>query len=251
MRGWRKTALGVLLIFTLAIIGCSSTTETKKEVLKVGTEAAYAPFEYQDEQGKINGFDAELIQALADQMGMELDLQHFPWDSHDDIVNNGTVDAVISSVTITEERKQKMDFSDPYFESFQSIAIRNGSTIKGKNDLVGKVVGVQADTTGQTAAEAIKGVKEVRKFPGTIDALKSLGKGQIDAVVADFPVASNYIKNNPAAGLVLVNDNFEKEYYGIKIKKGNAKLLSKINEALAQVKKSGSYDEIYQRYFGQ
>lgn len=125
--------------------------------------------------------------------------------------------------------------------------------ITGLKDLVGKKVGVQANTTGQYAAEKVEGMKneDIKKYPTTPDALMALSTGEVDAVVADSPVVLNYIKHNPEIGLKTVEDDFEKEYYGMAVKEGNKELLDGINDALAAIKENGTYDKVYNKYFGE
>ncbi len=247
------------LVLSLALAGCgggkqpevpTGGNEPPKVALKVGTEAAYAPFEY-EENGQITGFDADLIRAVAQAIGMEAQLTHVEWDGLFPALDVGTVDVVISAMTITDERLLEVDFSDPYFEARQIIAVKQGAAITGMKDLVGKKVGVQSNTTGHYAVEKLPGMKDkdIIKFPTTPDALYNLGSGAVAAVVADEPVVLNFIKHNPEMKLATVTDEFEKEYYGIALKKGNP-LVQKINEGLAKVVESGEYDRIYNKYFG-
>lgn len=224
-----------------------------KPVLKIGTEASYAPFEYVDEKtSEITGFDAELVTAVAEEMGMKAELTHVEWDGLYPALNTGQIDVVISAMTITEDRKKEVNFSDPYFEAQQLIAIKEGSEVKGIKDLIGKPVGVQANTTGQYALEEAAGINkdDIKPYPTTPDAMMNLVNGSVQAVVADGPVVLNFIKNNTDAALTTVTDNFEKEFYGMAIKKDNTELVAKVNEALKKVKDSGKYDEIYNKYFG-
>ncbi|KKM09853.1 hypothetical protein SY88_16825 [Clostridiales bacterium PH28_bin88] len=222
----------------------------KKEVLKVGSEAAYAPFEYQ-ENNQITGFDIELIKAIAEAIGMEAQVTHVDWDGLYPALNAGTIDVVISAMTITDEREKEVDFSEPYFQAQQTIAVKEGSTIKGMKDLIGKKVGVQMNTTGHYVVRDYPGMKEkdITPFPTTPDALMNLGKGVVAAVVADEPVVLNFIKYNPEMKLATVTDEFEKEYYGMAVKTDNP-LREKLNEGLKKVKESGKYEEIFNKYFG-
>ncbi|MEW6662190.1 MAG: basic amino acid ABC transporter substrate-binding protein [Bacillota bacterium] len=252
----------VLVAVLLVTVGCGGgkkepapttgggSAGPAKTVLKVGTEAAYAPFEY-EEGGKITGFDIELIQAIAEAAGMEAKVSHVEWDGLFPALDAGTIDVVISAMTITEDRLKEVDFSDPYFEARQIIVVKQGSTISGIKDLVGKKVGVQMNTTGHYAVEAIPGMdeKHIIPYPTTPDALMNLINGSVEAVVADEPVALNFIKHNPEMKLATVTDDFEKEYYGIAMKK-NSPLLEQINQGLKKVKESGKYQEIYNKYFG-
>lgn len=252
----------VLLVFGLVLgaAGCGGGGEAEKQgdgesaaVLNVGSDAVYAPMEYIGDDDEVIGFDADLIRAIGEKVGMEVNVKHVDWDGLFAALESGDINCIISSMTITDERKEVVDFSDPYFEATQIIAVKEGSDIKGLKDLVGKPVGVQQNTTGHYAVEGIEGMKEsdIKKYPTTPDALINLTSGLVKAVVADTPVVLNYIKHNPEAGIVTVTDDFEKEYYGIAVKKGNKELVDKINEGLKQVKEDGIYDEIYIQYLGE
>ncbi|WP_366923798.1 basic amino acid ABC transporter substrate-binding protein [Metallumcola ferriviriculae] len=254
MKKYTKLVLLAMLALGLIVFaaGCGGEKAAEGDKVIVGTEAAYAPFEWQ-EDGEILGFDAEIIQAIVKEMGAELEHNHVAWDALYPSLNNGSIEAVISAMTITEEREEEVDFSDPYFEAMQIIALPDGSTIAGLEDLVGKKVGVQANTTGQYALEELDGMKDgdIQKYPTTPDAMMALATGELAAVVADSPVVLNYIKTNPEANLKTVTDDFDKEYYGIAVKQGNTELLEKINAALSTIKENGKYDEIYNKYFGE
>ena len=261
----KKLSILLVLLLSLGLIigaaGCGGGGEAEEPeegageetalVLDVGTDAAYAPFEYKAGSGEIEGFDAELIKAIADAAGLEMEIKHVDWDGLFPALEAGDINAIISAMTITEERQEVVDFSDPYFEATQIIAVKEGSEIAGLADLSGKIVGVQMNTTGQYAVEKVEGVKEIKKYPTTPDAIMNLENGVVEAVVADSPVVLNYVQTNPDCGLTSVTDDFEKEYYGIAVKKGNEELLTKINEGLATVKEDGTYDEIYAKYFGE
>ena len=248
------TMAAVLILGVMVSAGCGSKAETpaaaEKKILKVGTEATYAPFEFTDDAGNITGFDAELIRAVAAEMGYDAQITHIAWDGLDPALNSGQVDAVISAVTITPERQLEMDFSEPYFEASQIIAVRADSTITGMADLKTLKVGVQANTTGQYASEKA-GIPDaqISKYPTAPEAMMNVANGSLDAVVADSPVVMNYLATNPELKMKTVTDNFEKEFYGIKVKKGNTELMTQINAGLKKVKENGKYDEIFGKYF--
>lgn len=260
-------ALCTVLVGLLVAAGCGAKQDqpnqaTPKQetpqaanqpVLKIGTEAAYAPFEsFDNKTNEIVGFDAEFITAVADAMGMKAQLNHTEWTGLVPSLNTGQVNVVISAMTITDERKKEVNFSDPYFQAQQIIAVKEGSPVKGLKDLIGKPVGVQGNTTGQYALEKYPGFNkdDIKPYPTTPNALENLINGSVQAVVADGPVVLNYIKTNPDAKLTTVTDKFEKEFYGVAIKKGNDDLLKKVNQAIKKVKDSGKYQEIYNKYFG-
>ena len=249
--GAKKEAAGPTPKQPEAVQPAQPAQPAEQPVLKIGTEAAYAPFEYVENE-KITGFDAEFVTAIAEAMGMKPELTHVEWDGLYPALNTGQIDIVISAMTITDERKKEVNFSDPYFEAQQIIAIKEGAAIKGLKDLIGKPVGVQANTTGQYVLEKVEGLKkeDIKPYPTTPDAMMNLVNGSVQAVVADSPVVLNFIKTNADAKLTTVDDNFEKEYYGMAIKKDNTELVTKVNEAIKTIKANGKYDEIYNKYFG-
>ena len=222
-------------------------------VYAVGTDAAYAPFESQDSQGNIVGFDMEVLSAVAKNAGFEVKFVNTPWEGIFNSLAQGDRDIVISAVTITEERKQTLDFSDPYFDAAQLIAVRSDSKVQKFADLKTMVVGVQTGTTGDEVVSKLQGKAStsIKRFESTPLALKELESGGVDAVVADNGVVIHHVANNPQANFKTISDSeFAPEQYGIAVKKGNAELLAKINQGLAGIKADGTYDQIYAKYFG-
>jgi len=223
------------------------------KVYAVGTDAAYAPFESQNDKGEIVGFDIEVVKAIAKKAGIEVKFVNTPWEGIFNTLAQGDRDLVVSAVTITEERKQTMDFSDPYFDAQQLIAVKTNSKIAKFADLKKLKVGVQTGTTGDEAVTKLQGKTSanIKRFESTPLALKELEAGGVDAVVADNGVVINYVANNPGGKFKSIADKeFVPEQYGIALKKGNAELQAKVNKALAEIKADGSYDAIYTKYFG-
>ena len=223
------------------------------KVYTVGTDAAYAPFESQNEKGEIVGFDIDLMKAVAAKGGFEVRFVNTPWEGIFTSLAQGDRDIVVSAVTITDERRQTMDFSDPYFDAQQLIAVRKDSKIAAFADLKKLKVGVQTGTTGDEVVTELLGKTSanVKRFESTPLALKELEAGGVDAVVADNGVVVHYVANNPGGNFRTVSDPaFVPEKYGIVVKKGNAELLGKINAGLAAVRADGTYDRLYAQYFG-
>lgn len=223
------------------------------KVVVVGTDAAYAPFESQNEKGEIVGFDIDIVKAIAAKAGIEVKFVNTPWEGIFNALQQGDRDMIVSAVTITDERKQTMDFSDPYFDAQQLIAVRNDSKVKAFADLKTLKVGVQTGTTGDEAVTKLLGKTspDIKRFESTPLALKELESSGVDAVVADNGVVVHYVANNPGGNFKTVSDPaFVPEQYGIAIKKGNAELLAKINKGLADIKADGTYAKIYAQYFG-
>jgi polar amino acid transport system substrate-binding protein len=231
----------------------ASAAPPAPKVLMVGTDAAYAPFESQNEKGEIVGFDIDLMRAVAQKAGLEVKFVNTPWEGIFNALAQGDRDLLVSTITITAERKQTIDFSDPYFDAHQLIAVKEKSTVAKFADLKPLKVGVQTGTTGDDVVSKLLGKTstQVRRFESAPLAIKELEAGGLDAVVIDNGVLVNFVANNPASKVRLVNDPaFEPEQYGIAVRKGNADLLAKVNKGLADVRADGTYDRLYQTYFG-
>ena len=223
------------------------------KVYVVGTDAAYAPFESQNEKGEIVGFDIDVVKAAAQKGGFEVKFLNTPWEGIFNSVAQGDRDMLVSSITITPERKQTLDFSTPYFDAQQLIAVKSDSKIAKFTDLTKLKVGVQNGTTGDEVITKLQGKDSpnVKRFESTPLALKELEGGGVDAVVADNGVVVHYVNNNPASKFKTIADtSFASEQYGIAVKKGNTELLDKINKGMAGIKGDGTYTKIYAQYFG-
>ena len=223
------------------------------KVYVVGTDAAYAPFESQNEKGDIVGFDIDVVKAVAAKAGIEVKFVNTPWEGIFNTLAQGDRDFLVSSITITDERKQTMDFSSPYFDAQQLMAVKKDSKIAKFDDLTKLKVGVQTGTTGDEVVTKLQGKEStnVKRFESTPLALKELESGGVDAVVADNGVVVHYVANNTASSFkTLADSSFAAEQYGLAVKKGNADLLAKLNKGLADVKGDGTYNTIYAKYFG-
>ena len=267
-RRFIQTAAGLFAGLVLAACSKQETPATPKSdspapvasapapaarVYVVGTDAAYAPFESQNEKGEIVGFDIDVVKALAAQAGIKVKFVNTPWEGIFNALNQGDRDLLVSAVTITDERRQTMDFSNPYFDAQQLIAVRNDSRITQFDDLKKLKVGVQTGTTGDEAVSKLQGKtsSNIKRFESTPLALKELEAGGVDAVVADNGVVVHYVNNHVGAKFKTVSDTrFAAEQYGLPVKKGNTELLDKLNQGLAAIQADGSYNQIYARYFG-
>ncbi|MEA3376215.1 MAG: basic amino acid ABC transporter substrate-binding protein [Chloroflexota bacterium] len=219
-------------------------------LITIGTNAEYPPFEYVDDEGNITGFDIDLMTAIAGEAGFEFEFVNTRWDGIFVALASGEFDAVISAATITEEREEMVDFSDPYFNAGQMIAVRADETeIEGPEDLAGKRVGVQLGTTGDIWLTDETEAEVVRYDENTL-AFQALANGDVDAAVADGPTAADIIRANPEMNLTLVEGVYTEEQYGVAVNPDRQDLLEAINAGLAAVKESGKYDEIYDTYFG-
>lgn len=223
----------------------------KSGILTIGSDTAFPPFESID-GGKAVGFDVDLITEVAERLELEAEVQTSAFDTIFTSLAAGKFDAVVSAVTIKEERKKTVDFTDPYFDSDQSLSVRSedAESITGVDDLADKIVGVQAATTGEdcakTALLAKKKVKDVRSFDTAPDAFTDLAAGRVDAVLVDLPVAKQVVEQREGAAVVQAIRT--KEEYGIAVSKENPDLRVAINEQLAAIRDDGTYDTIYKKW---
>ena len=235
-------AIGVVLV-------AASAFAQDKELV-VGSSATYRPFAFENPNKEIVGYDVDIIKAVAQKAGMKIRIVNTPWTGIFAALNNGDVDLVISGVTINDKRKQSYDFSTPYFEARQLIAVPATSTAKGLKDLAGKKIGVVNASTGDDTAsrEFGKTNPDIRRFENTPTVISELANGGVDAAIGDNGVIAFRVQEHK--NLKTVDDpSFPKEYFGIVVKQGNKALLDKLNTALAAVKADGTYAQIYKKWF--
>ncbi|RDW18863.1 basic amino acid ABC transporter substrate-binding protein [Oceanobacillus chungangensis] len=254
--------LVIITTFILILSACGTnssedaTTEGEessgKNSLRIVTNAAYAPFEYFDGD-KIIGFDVDLINALAEETGYEVKIEHVGWDPIFVEIESNRADLSIGAITINDERKQSFDFSHPYFLSTNKILVPEDSTIQSGEELKGHIVAVQTGTTGSEAVEKLfgKNHKDIKKFEDNNIAIQELLQGGAAAVVADNTVVEEYVKNNSDQKLKVVEDSssFEQEFYGFMFPK-DSKLKAEFDQALNTLYDNGTYVEIYEKWFG-
>lgn len=213
------------------------------------TGLPYKPFEY-EENGEVIGFDVDLVDLVAKKLGVEQEIIDTPFDgiqSGADF-NSGKCDISGAGMTITDERKQNIDFSDPYFEATQALVTKKGSGVEDITDLSGKKLGAQNGTTGYDYAnENAKGA-EIVNFEDLGLLLTAVESGQVDAGINDNGVLYDWVKEKTDFEVVKEFDTGEQ--YGLGIRKGNTALLDVVNEVLADAKSSGEYDRIYEKWFG-
>lgn len=220
-------------------------TTIEEGVLTVGTDLPYPPFEYR-EGGEMAGFDVEIMEEIARRIGLQVEWVDTPFDTIFTDLANGQFDAVISGATITPEREQQVNFSEPYFNSLQALVVSGDSGISSFEDLGdGDAVSVQSGTTGEAWAEenlAPNGV-EIRAFPEYPPVYNALEAGQVDGVVYDESSAIPETFNRP--GLEVVDTVDTGEAYGIAVDPNNEELLDAINGALQEMVEEGTYEEIF------
>jgi ABC-type amino acid transport substrate-binding protein len=243
------STLVILLVLTalpaLAACGQEQTTTWDAKLLMMGNENM-AFLEIVD--GSPTGFSADLAAEIADRLGRTLVVTIEPFPELFPRLKDGECDIVMSAVSITPERQAEVDFSDPYFSSGQALLVPIDSSIAGAADLRGKSVGVLRDSTNQQEAEGIQGIREIVPFESKEPMFEALAAGKLDAVICDTPFAQYNAKET---GKTRVAEELTRgDTYGIAVKKGDSGLVSRINEALASIDQDGTYDRLYEKYFG-
>lgn len=262
MRKGFRYLLIVMLIGLIGAfgVGCSNEEETPAENAKdskekptytVAFEATFAPFEFRDEKtGEFTGFDIDLIKAIGELEGFDVELKEMGFDGIVASVKTGNIDIGASGLTIDENRLKEVDFSIPYYQAGLGIVVRaNEDKIKSIEDLKGKRIAVQIGTTGAKYAKTIEGAK-VTDFDQVTDALMEVKNGGADALINDHPVNQYYVSKSKK-DYKIVGEILESEYYGIAVKKGNTELLEKINNGLKKLKENGEYAKLYKKWFGE
>lgn len=248
--------MAALMLVALAVTGCGGeekkAAEAPEKVLRVATEPTFAPFEFQEEgSDKLSGFDMDLIRAIGTKMGYKVEIANMGFDALIPALNTGNIDVAIAGMSITDERKQAVGMSDPYYTSGLIVMVqKDNNDIKGIEDLKGKRIAAQIGTTGAAKAHSVEGAV-VTEFNTNTESAMELTNGGVDAVINDSPVIGYYLAQGGSEVAKTVGDVMEAEQYGIAVKKDNTKLLEDINKALAELKKDGEYDKIYKTWFGE
>ena len=217
----------------------------QKGKLVMVTNAEFPPYEFHD-QNAIVGIDVEIAGAIAEQLGLELEIEDIAFDSIIPEIVSGKADIGAAGMTVTEDRKQNVDFSDTYAHATQVIIVKEDSEIKGVADLEGKIMGVQQGTTGDIYVSGDYGDAAVERYAKGMEAVQALAQGKVDAVVIDGEPAKQYIKE--VEGLKIIDESYTDEDYAIAIKKGNTAMVEAVNTALAELKSEGKLDEIVAKY---
>jgi len=250
-----KRSLAVLLVVVslvgLVLSGCTATSTGTTKKYVIATDAAWPPMEFVDANKNVVGFDIDLMNAIAKEQGFEVEFRNTAWDGIFAGLESGGYDAILSSVTITDERKQIYDFSDPYMNAGQAIVVTVDNTaISSEADLEGKAVGAQIGTTGAFAIAEIAGT--TLKEYDTVDlAFLDLINGNVVAVVCDTPVAADYaLASAEYKGKVkIVGEPLTEEFYGLTVRKGESQdLVKAFNEGLKKLKENGTYDSLYSKW---
>ena len=239
-------ALMLALLMAFALVGCGEEATEETNVLVMGTNAAFPPYEMVDENGAIIGIDAEIAAAIAEKMGKTLEIKDMAFDSLITAVSSGSVDVVLAGMTVTEERMEAVNFSDSYATGIQVVIVAEGSEIASIDDLAGKKIGVQTGTTGDIYCAGDYGEDAVARYDNGALAVQALQNGQVDCVVIDNEPAKAFVEANE--GLKILETEYAVENYAAAIAKDNAELLEAFNAALAELKAEGKIDEIVGKY---
>jgi polar amino acid transport system substrate-binding protein len=213
------------------------------------TSLPYEPFQFND-GGKVVGFDVDMIDLVAKSLNVTQDIVDTPFEgiqSGEDL-NIGKCDVAAAAMTITDTRKQNFDFSDPYFDATQALLVKTGSGINDVGQLAGKKVGVQNSTTGQEYAEKNIPGAELVVFDDLGLLTQAAKAGQVEAAINDNGPLLDFVKKNPDMAVTKEFDTGEQ--YGYGVKKGNTAMAKAVNDAIAKAKQDGTYDTIYQKWFG-
>ncbi|SJZ55441.1 basic amino acid ABC transporter substrate-binding protein [Garciella nitratireducens] len=261
---WKKGffILFILMFMLIALMGCQSQSsvqekeeqksETNTKTITVATSADFPPFEYHEViEGKdtITGFDIELIQEIGKKLGMKIKIEDMSFDGVIPAVESGKVDLGISGISYKEERAKKVDFSDPYYYSAQTILVKkDAKEIKTMNELKGKVVGSQLATTSDDIISSFDGI-QIKKYKKVNDAILDLNNDRIDAVIVEDAIASEFIKDYKELKIVIPDGlNTEKVPMVIAFPKGEEKLVHDVNEVLQMLKDSGKLNQLIEKY---
>ena len=236
-------ALIMVLAFAFAMTGCGGSGSGG--TLVMATNATFPPYEYVDGEDYA-GIDVEVAQAIADELGMELEIQDIDFNSIIPAIESGKADVGIAGMTKTPEREKNVNFSESYATGIQSIIVKEDSDIAGPDDLEGVKIGVQESTTGHIYCEDDYGADNVIAYTAGANAIEALKTGKVDAVVIDNQPAKEFVKANE--GLKVLDTDYVEEEYAIAIAKDNEELLEKVNGVIKQMKEDGSLQAILDKY---
>jgi polar amino acid transport system substrate-binding protein len=248
----KVTLLLIALLVLVVLFSCARKEEAAEGPVKiiVASDCTWPPMEFLNADKEIIGYDIDLMNAIAEKGGFQVEIRNTAWDGIFAGLANKDYDAVISSVTITDERKETMDFSMPYINAGQVLIVQQATQgITTLADMKGKSAGAQIGTTGAIEVQNTPGVT-LRTYDELGLAIEDLVNGRLDGVVADTPIAANFVLQNDAykGKLKIVGEPFTDEYYGIAVKKGNTEVLDLINKGLKAVLDAGINEELQDKW---
>ncbi|KNF08205.1 cystine-binding periplasmic protein FliY [Gottschalkia purinilytica] len=254
-----------ILLISLLFTGCGSKETSGKAddslnkikesgKFVVGLDDSFPPMGFRDDKGEIIGFDIDLAKEVAKRMGVKAEFKPVEWKGVTLTLKKGDIDLIWNAFTKTEDRKKQVNFSDTYLANKQILVVKKGSSIKTKEDLKGKILGLQMGSTAEDALKKNKEVsdvlKDVKKYSNNVEALMDLSAGRIEVLLVDEVVGKYYLKKKPGEYEIL-KDYLEKEEYGVGIRKEDKALLKELNKILAEMKADGTTDKISNEWFGE
>ena len=234
----------IILLSTAMLLGLLACGASSSQKLVMATNAAFPPYE-SVEGNEIIGIDPEIAKLIADDLGRELVIEDMAFDSIIAAVQSGKADIAMAGLTVTEDRKQNINFSDPYTEAAQVIVVKKDSPVASPDDLEGKTVGVQIGTTGDIYAGDIADAT-IERYSKYFEAINALNQGKIDAVIVDREPAKVFVSDSDE--LKMIDKEFTLEEYAIGVAKENTELLDQINASLKKLQESGEIDKIINKY---
>jgi ABC-type amino acid transport substrate-binding protein len=241
MKMFVKTIMALMLALALGTCALAEAA-----VLIVGTNPEFPPFEFVGDDGEIVGIDIDIIDAIAERIGMTVTIESMDFDALVPSLASGKIDAVIAGLTNNEDRRKSVLFTDPYFQAAQKIIVKEGSDIAGEADLAGKRIGVQLGTTGDLYVSEMFPDAVIDRYNKGIDAVQDLANDRLDAVVIDEAPAAVFVSQ--AQGLIVLEERLSDEVYSIALPQGQDELAAQMNEALAALSEDGTLDAIIAAY---
>lgn len=252
----------LLLLITLAtfsLTGCYKTSDTiqkyNENTVVIGYDNTFVPMGFLDDKGIPSGFDIDLAKEVFSRLNMDVKFQNIDWSMKDTELNSGNIDVLWNGYSLTDERRKKVDYSDPYLSNNQIIVTLETSSIENKNDLKDKVVGTQQGSAGLDAIEKDTKLVSLLKNKAPIlydtfdNAFRDLQSKRVDAIVVDEVLAKYYISNSKDSNFKILKDNFGEEVFVVAFKKGNIEFRDKVNNALNEVKQDKTFNKIYSKWF--
>lgn len=242
------TIVVAAMCMTVALVGCGtkdeekSTSDSQPNKLIVGTEASFAPYEYLDDGNNVVGVDMDIAKAIADELGMELEIKNMDFDGALLAVQQGKVDLVAAGVSVDEDRAKVMDFSMNYVDSTEVVVVnKENPTVNSVEELDGKVIAVQQGNIADFWVEDNVEAKEIKRYTKFVQAAEDLKNGKIDCIVMDNLPAQEIVDANPE--LTILDGTLFQDQYAIAVQKGNQQLLDKVNEVIQKLIDDGKIDE--------
>lgn len=253
--------LAIFMVSCFVMVGCSNSNDSlenlnslekvqeNKELL-IGLNDTYPPMEFRDESHNLVGFDIDLGNEIAKKLGVQAKFVANDWKGIIPSLKSSKYDMILSTMTITEERKKEIDFSQPYLVGGQKIVVKSdNNSIKNVDDLKNKVVGVQLGTTGDIAAQKIEGIKDIKKYEGVTEAFNDLSIGRLDAVITDDQVGRYYLKET-GENLVVLDAKLSEENVGIGFRKDELELKNEVQKAINELIEDGVMSQLSEKWFG-